>query len=196
MSKGAETRERIIDRAYLLAGTLGIEGLTIGSLADELKLSKSGLFAHFGSKEDLQLEVLKEGERRFQEIVIKPALKAPRGLPRFKKLFETWLDWGANPANPGGCIFIAASAELDDREGRTRDYLVATQKSLIAFMAQAARLCVEQGHFKSDVDCEQLAHEAYGIVLSFNHFKRLLRDPNAEKHAKQAFERLIRSVQR
>lgn len=196
MTKGQETRERIIDRAYLLAGRLGVEGLTIGSLADELKLSKSGLFAHFGSKEDLQLAVLQEGERRFQELVIKPALKAPRGVPRFKKLFELWLDWGTNPANPGGCVFIAASAELDDREGRVRDYLVATQKSLIAFMAQAARLCIEQGHFKSEVDCEQLAHEAYGIVLSYNHFKRLLRDPNAEKHAKQAFERLIRSVQR
>ncbi len=196
MTKGQETRDRIIDRAYLLAGRLGVEGLTIGSLADELKLSKSGLFAHFGSKEDLQLAVLQEGERRFQELVIKPALKAPRGLPRFKKLFELWLDWGTNPANPGGCVFIAASAELDDREGRVRDYLVATQKSLIAFMAQAARLCIEQGHFKSEVDCEQLAHEAYGIVLSYNHFKRLLRDPNAEKHAKQAFERLIRSVQR
>jgi AcrR family transcriptional regulator len=195
MSKGQETRERIIDRAYLLAGRLGVEGLTIGSLADELKLSKSGLFAHFGSKEDLQLAVLQEGERRFQDLVIKPALKAPRGLPRFKKLFELWLDWGTNPANPGGCVFIAASAELDDKEGRVRDYLVATQKSLISFMAQAARLCIEQGHF-NDVDCDQLAHEAYGIVLSYNHFKRLLRDPNAEKHAKQAFERLIRSVQR
>lgn len=196
MSKGAETRERIIDRAYLIAGRMGVEGLTIGSLADELKLSKSGLFAHFGSKEDLQLAVLQEGERRFQEVVIKPALKAARGLPRLKKLFELWLDWGANPANPGGCIFIAASAELDDREGRTRDYLVATQKNLISFMAGAARLCVEQGHFKPDVDCEQLAHEAYGLVLAYNHFRRLLRDPNAEKHAKQAFERLVRSVQR
>lgn len=196
MSKGQETRERIIGRAYLLAGTVGVEGLTIGSLADELQLSKSGLFAHFGSKEDLQLAVLQEGERRFQEIVIKPALKAARGLPRFKKLFELWLDWANNPANPGGCVFIAASTELDDKEGRTRDYLVATQKNLIAFMAGAARLCVEQGHFKPDVDCEQLAHEAYGLVLSYNHFKRLLRDPNAEKHAKQAFERIIRSVQR
>lgn len=196
MSKGEETRGRIVERAYLVAGRDGLEGLTIGALADELKLSKSGLFAHFGSKEDLQLEVLKEGERRFQEIVIKPALKAPRGLPRLKKLFELWLDWGANPSNPGGCIFIAAAAELDDREGRTRDYLVATQKQLIAFMAGAARLAVEQGHLKPDTDCEQLAHEGYGIVLAYNHFKRLLRDPNAEKHARLAFERLIRSVQR
>jgi AcrR family transcriptional regulator len=195
MSKGEETRERIIDRAYLVAGREGLDGLTIGALADELKLSKSGLFAHFGSKEDLQLEVLKEAERRFQESVIKPALKAARGLPRLKKLFELWLDWGANPANPGGCIFIAAAAELDDREGRTRDYLVATQKQLIAFMAGAVRLCIEQGHFKPGTDGEQVAHEAYGIVLSFNHFKRLLRDPNAERHARTAFDRLIHSLQ-
>ncbi|MBK7862268.1 MAG: TetR/AcrR family transcriptional regulator [Archangiaceae bacterium] len=196
MSKGAETRERIIDRAYMVAGRLGIEGVTIGALADELNLSKSGLFAHFGSKEDLQLEVLKEGERRFQEIVIKPALKAPRGLPRLKKLFELWVDWDSNPRNPGGCIFITASVELDDREGRTRDYLVATQRNLLSFMTGAVRLCVEAGHFRPDIDCEQFAHEAYGLVLSHNHFKRLLRDPNAEKHASKAFERLVRSVQR
>jgi AcrR family transcriptional regulator len=195
VSKGAETRERIIDRAYMVAGRAGLEGVTIGALAEELKLSKSGLFAHFGSKEDLQLEVLKEGERRFQEIVIKPALKASRGLPRLKKLFELWLDWDANPANPGGCIFITASVELDDREGRTRDYLVATQRSMLSYLTQTVRLCVEQGHFTADVDCDQFAHEAYGLVLSFNHFKRLLRDPSAQKHALRSFERLVRSAQ-
>lgn len=195
MSKGADTRERIVDRAYLVAGRGGLQGLTIGALADELQLSKSGLFAHFGSKEDLQLEVLKEGERRFKDNVIAPALKVSRGLPRLKKLLELWLDWSASPANPGGCIFIGAAAELDDREGRPRDYLVATQKQMLAFMAGAARLCVEQGHFRKDVDCEQVASDAYGIVLSYNHFKRLLRDPNAEKHARAAFERLVRSHQ-
>src|SRR5262245_18337194 len=116
MSKGAETRELSIDRAYQLASRDGLEGLTAGALADTLKLSKSGLFAHFGSKEELQLEVLKAGASRFEDSVIKPALKVPRGLPRLKKLFDLWLDWGANPGTPGGCIFIAAAAELDDRE--------------------------------------------------------------------------------
>jgi AcrR family transcriptional regulator len=195
MTKGEETRGRIVDRAYLLAGREGLEGLTIGALADELKLSKSGLFAHFGSKEELQLEVLKEGAARFESAVIKPGLKAQRGLPRLKKLFELWIDWAASPANPGGCIFIAAAAELDDREGRTRDYLAATQRQLISFLSGAVRLCVEQGQIAPDTDCEQIAHEAYGIVLAFHHFKRLLRDPNAEKHARRAFDRLVHSLQ-
>jgi AcrR family transcriptional regulator len=195
MSKGAETRERIIDRAYLLAGRDGLDGLTIGALADELQLSKSGLFAHFGSKEELQLEVLKAASARFEQMVIQPALKAARGLPRLRKLFDLWLDWGANPSTPGGCIFVAAAVELDDREGRPRDYLVATQKQLLSFLSGAVRLCVEQGHLKGDTDCEQFAHEAYGLLLGYHHFKRLLRDPHAEKRTRAAFERLVRSAQ-
>jgi AcrR family transcriptional regulator len=194
MSKGAETRERILDRAFLVAGRDGLDGLTIGALAEELQLSKSGLFAHFGSKEDLQLEVLKEGAQRFEDAVIRPALKAARGLPRLKKLFELWISWSTSPSMPGGCIFIAAATELDDKEGRTRDYLVATQKELLSFLAGAARLCVEQGHFKKDLDCELFGYEAYGIVLVYNHAKKLLRDPNADRMAHRAFERLIRSA--
>ena len=194
MSKGAETRERILDRAFLVAGRDGLAGLTIGALAEELQLSKSGLFAHFGSKEDLQLEVLKEGAKRFEDAVVRPALRAPRGLPRLKKVFELWISWSASPATPGGCLFIAASTELDDKEGRTRDYLVATQKQLLSFLAGAARLCVEQGHLKKDLDCELFAYEAYGLVLVYNHAKKLLRDPNADRMAHRAFERLIRSA--
>jgi AcrR family transcriptional regulator len=194
MSKGAETRERILDRAFLVAGRDGLAGLTIGALAEELQLSKSGLFAHFGSKEDLQLEVLKEGARRFEDAVIRPALKAPRGLPRLKKLLELWISWSTNPATPGGCLFIAAGIELDDKEGRTRDYLVATQKQLLSFLAQAARLCVEQGHFKKDLDCDLFAYEAYGVVLVYNHAKKLLRDPNADRMAHRAFDRLVRAA--
>jgi AcrR family transcriptional regulator len=194
MSKGAETRERILDHAFVVAGRDGLEGLSIGALAEELQLSKSGLFAHFGSKEDLQLEVLKEGSKRFEEAVIRPALKAPRGLPRLKKLFELWISWSTSPSTPGGCIFIAASTELDDKEGRTRDYLVATQRQLLSFLAGAARLCVEQNHFKKDIDCDLFAYEAYGVVLVYNHAKKLLRDPNADKMAHRAFERLMRSA--
>jgi AcrR family transcriptional regulator len=194
MSKGSDTRERILDRAFVLAARDGLQGLTIGALAEELQLSKSGLFAHFGSKEDLQIQVLKEGAQRFELEVVRPALKTPRGLPRLKKLMESWLDWSANPSMPGGCLFIAASTELDDREGRARDYLVATQKQLLSFLAGAARLCVEQGHFKKDLDCDLFAYEAYGVVLVFNHAKKLLRDPSADRMAHKAFERLIRSA--
>src|SRR4051812_26387597 len=100
MSKGAETRERILDRAFLVAGRDGLNGLTIGALAAGLQVSKSVLFAPSGSKEGLQFEVLKEGARRFEDAVIRPALKAPRGLPRLKKLFELWISWSTNPSMP------------------------------------------------------------------------------------------------
>ena len=120
MSKGEATRERILDRAFLLAGRDGLEGLTIGALADELKLSKSGLFSHFGSKEELQVAVLDVASSRFTERVLLPAFKAARGLPRLERVFEQWIDWATDPKMPGGCIFQQANAELDDRvAGRT-----------------------------------------------------------------------------
>jgi len=194
MSKGEETRERILDRAYRLATRDGLDGVSIGVLAGELGLSKSGLFAHFGSKEDLQVEVLKVAATQFEETVLRPAFKAPRGLPRVKKIMENWLRWTTDPSLPGGCLFMAAATELDDREGRPRDYLVASQKQLMASLAKAARFAVEAGHFRSDLDCEQFAFEFDAIVFGYNHARRLLRDPNAETRARVAFRRLLESA--
>ena len=114
MSKGESTRERIIERAFLLAGRDGLNGLSLGSLSDALNMSKSGLFAHFGSKEELQVAVLKHAADTFTEQVIKPALKAPRGLPRLEAMFNHWLEWGIDFKMFGGCFFPQASAELDD----------------------------------------------------------------------------------
>jgi AcrR family transcriptional regulator len=196
VAKGLETRERILDRAFRLASRDGLDGLTIGGLADELGLSKSGLFAHFGSKEDLQVEVLKAAAARFEEVVLRSAFSAPRGAPRIKKLFENWLRWVTDPAMPGGCIFVAAAAELDDREGRPRDFLVAIQKEFLGALERAVRLAIEQGHFAPSVDCAQFAFEMYAIVLGFNHSKRLLRDPTVEKRARTAFDRLFCSAQK
>src|SRR3954447_26417659 len=124
MSKGEETRERILDWAFRAASRDGLEGLTIGALAAELGLSKSGLFAHFGSKEDLQLAVLAEATRRFENVVLRPAFRAPRGEARVRQVFENWLRWLSDPGSPGGCVFLAAAVELDDQDGRPRDYLV------------------------------------------------------------------------
>jgi len=184
-----------VDRAWRLASRDGLSGLSIGKLASELGLSKSGLFAHFGSKEGLELEVLKAGAERFTEQVMRPAFKAPRGLPRVRKLFKGWLAWVTDPAQPGGCVLFAAAAELDDSEGPQRDFLVSSQRSLLAALAKSARLAVETGELRSDLDCDQFAFELLGIVMAYHHARRLLRDPRAEARARAAFERLLISNQ-
>lgn len=191
MSKGEGTRERILDRALRLASRDGLDGLSIGGLAGELGLSKSGLFAHFGSKEDLQLAVLKEAAARFEDTVMRPAFRAPRGEPRLRRLFDNWIGWIGDPASPGGCVFLAAASELDDREGRPREYLVGSQKLLVASLAKAARLAVEEGHFAPALDTEQWAFDMYALLLACSHWKRLLRDPRAEARARVAFERIV-----
>jgi AcrR family transcriptional regulator len=193
MSKGQETRERILDHAFRLASRDGLVGLSIGVLAGELGLSKSGLFAHFGSKEDLQIAVLKAAAERFEQVVVRPAIRAPRGKARIRKWFDNWLLWLLDPSVPGGCIFMAAAVELDDHSGPTRDYLVGTQKQLLSAVMKSAELAIEVGDFRKDVDCAQFAFEMYAIILGFSHAKRLLRDPSAEKRARTAFDRLLAS---
>jgi AcrR family transcriptional regulator len=191
VSKGEETRERIVDRAFRLASRDGLSGLSIGRLATELGLSKSGLFAHFGSKEELELEVLKAGAERFTEQVLRPAFTAPRGVARLRKLFKNWMAWVTDPAQPGGCVLFAAAAELDDNEGPQRDFLATSQASLMAVLAKAARLAVETGELRRDLDCEQFAFELQGVVMAYHHARRLLRDPKAEARARSAFESLL-----
>jgi len=191
VSKGEETRERIVERAWRLASRDGLSGLSIGKLATELGLSKSGLFAHFGSKEDLELEVLKAAVARFTEQVMKPAFAAPRGVARLRKLFRGWLAWANDPSQPGGCVFMAGASELDDSSGPQRDFLVSSQKSLLGALAKSARLAVEAGELAADLDCEQFAFETLGVVMAYHHARRLLRDPKADARAKHAFERLL-----
>ncbi|RYZ07994.1 MAG: TetR/AcrR family transcriptional regulator [Myxococcales bacterium] len=193
MSKGEETRDRIVDRAFRLASRDGLSGLSIGKLATELGLSKSGLFAHFGSKEGLELEVLKAGAERFTEQVLRSSFSAPRGVPRLRKLFRNWLAWVTDPAQPGGCVLFAAAAELDDSEGPQRDFLATSQAALMAALAKAARMGVESGELRQDLDCEQFAFELQGILMAYHHSRRLLRDPKAEARAKSAFERLLQT---
>lgn len=194
MSKGEETRTRIVDRALSLASTVGIEGLTLGTLAESLQLSKSGLFAHFKSREALQIAVLENAAEHFRTVVVVPALRARRGEPRVRALFNHWLEWGAQKDMPGGCVFVAAAAELDDRPGPVRDVLVRTQRDWIDLLSQTARGAVEEGHFRADLDTEQFAFELYGIALGCHHQSRLFRDPRALTRTRKAFERLIESA--
>src|SRR5215471_16777621 len=186
-AKGSDTRQRILDRALALASTTGIEGLTLGVLANSLELSKSGLFAHFRSREALQVAVLETAAERFRQFVIVPALRAARGEPRLRALITKWVDWGKAEFQPGGCVFISAAAELDDRPGRVRDVLVQAQLDWSATIAQAVRSAIEEGHFRADVDPEQFAYEIYGIALSLHHHSRLLRQPGALARAQSAF---------
>lgn len=191
MSKGEETRERILDRAFLIAGRDGLAGLTIGALADELKLSKSGLFSHFGSKEELQVAVLDVASSRFTERVLLPAFKAPRGLPRLVRIFEQWIDWMTDTKMPGGCIFQQANAELDDRQGRPHDVLLESQKNLVDALIKTVQLAVTEGHLRPDTDARQVAYEFEGIMMVMNLYLRLLKDRRAVDRARNAFERLI-----
>ncbi len=193
-SKGEQTREAILAHALGLATRIGFEGLTIGRLAEDLRMSKSGLFAHFRSKEALQLDILRMAGARMVESVVKPALAVPRGEPRVRALFERWLAWEQSPSLPGGCPFMAASFELDDRPGPVRDFVVQNLRDWIDTLAGAARIAAQEGHFRADLDCEQFAQDCQGVGLGFVHASRLMRDPQARARAQRAFEALMRAA--
>ena len=190
MSKGEETRQAIVDQALVLVSTGGLDKLTIGSLANATGMSKSGLFAHFRSKEQLQLQILDAARRRFVDMVIAPALKEPRGEARIRAMFNrTMKQW--EDELPGGCIFHAVSAELDDQPGPARDYLIEIQRDYQESLKRAARIAIEEGQFREDLDIEQFAFELGSITAAYHHFGRLLGDPQAEEHAYKAFEALL-----
>jgi AcrR family transcriptional regulator len=178
MGKGADTRDRILDQAVRLASRDGLEGLTIGTLSTELGLSKSGLFAHFGSKDELQLQVLQAAVERFEQTVI-------------RAVFENWLVWEDHPSMPGGCLLIAASVEFDDRPGPQRDFLQQAHQRRFDFIAKGARMAVEAGHFRGDLDAGQFSFDVTAIVLGYHHTHRMLRDARAGERARVAFEWLL-----
>lgn len=191
MRKGEATKLAILDEAAGIASTVGLQGLTIGSLATKTELSKSGLFAHFRSKEALQLAVLQHARDRFVDLIMRPAVRQPRGEPRLRALFDGWLRWTSGDILPGGCPFIAAGVEFDDQPGPIHDFLVTDQRDLIETVGLIVRSGIAEGHFREDLDPEQLAQDLYGVLVSFAHFTRLLRDPKAEDRARRAFEALL-----
>lgn len=191
MRKGEETRRAILDEALTAASTLGLEGLSIGGLARAAGMSKSGLFAHFQSKETLQVQLLEHAADRLVEGILTPALREPRGVPRIRALFDGWLRWLSHDRLPGGCPFIAAAAELDDREGPVRDALVRLEKRQLSFLKGAAERAIEAGQFRADLDTQQFAYELFSIFLGHHFFMRLIRLPDAEARARTAFEALL-----
>lgn len=190
-TKGERTRAAILDEALKLVSKAGLEGLTIGTLADATGMSKSGLFAHFGSREELLLAVLDHGQKEFVEVVLKPALDKPRGVPRLKAMFVNWLDWTESADLPGGCPMIGGAAEFDDKPGPVRDMLASGQRGWIDTLKRAVRQAVEEGQLAASTDPEQIAFEMFGIALVVHHHRRLLGYPKARARALDALERLI-----
>jgi AcrR family transcriptional regulator len=193
-TKGSLTRDRLLETAVREASTLGLEGLSIGGLARDADMSKSGVFAHFGSKEELQIAVLRAARERFIADVLQPSFGEPRGIPRLRAIFDRWLDWQEGKVTPGGCPILVASYEFDDRPGLVRDEIARLQGELLDALARAAELAVDVGHFRTDLDVRQVAYELHGIVLSYHLHHRLLRRADSRARARTAFESLVRGA--
>jgi AcrR family transcriptional regulator len=194
--KGEQTQALILNEALSLASLVGLEGLSIGALAERLSLSKSGLFAHFGSKEDLQLQTLRHAQALFHERVFRPALEQDPGLARLEAFFSRWIQWlDGTPQTPGGCLLLTASVEYDDRPGPTRHLLVAGQRELRGAIAKLIRGAMEEQQLSPRTDAWQLTFEILGVVLAAHHDHRLLGDPRAFDRAHAAFDRVIAAYQ-
>jgi len=188
--KGEQTRAAIIDAALEQAAGQGLEGLTIGSLAERMRMSKSGVFAHFGSREDLQIAVLKEYERRFAEDVLTASLDAPRGLARLDAMLGRWIERSTRKSEPG-CLWISGAAEYDDRPGAVRDELVAMVRSWKSALSRAIQLSIETGELRADTDVSEMVFDIYGVILVLHHDSRLLASPSAGERARLAIARVI-----
>jgi AcrR family transcriptional regulator len=188
--KGQQTRAAILDAALALASQGGLEGLSIGVLAEVTGMSKSGVFAHFGSREELQISVVREYHSKFEEEVFRPALVAARGLPRLRALFDRWVR-RVSVEIDSGCIYISGAVEFDDRPGPVRDALVTMVKTWQQALDRAIRAAVDEGHLRADTDVGQLLFEIHGLILALHHDARFLRHAGAEARARAAFERLV-----
>jgi len=191
MGKGEQTRMAILDAALAQASESGFESLTIGSLAERAGLSKSGLFAHFGSREELQVAAIEAAAARFTATVFVPALKARRGVPRLRALFDHWLDWAARSGLTHGCPMQTAAVEFDDRPGPVRDAVVEHFARLERELGRAVELAVGEGHLRSDLDVGQFVFDVMGVLFAYQHSARLLKAAEAGSRARAAFERLV-----
>ncbi len=190
LHKGQHTRAAILDAAVGLAAHMGLEGLSIGALAELTQMSKSGVFAHFGSREELQIAVIREYHRRFEDEVFFPAIREPRGLPRLAALFERWLRRVSIEID-SGCIYISGAVEFDDRPGPVRDALAAMVQAWHAALERALRIAVDEGHLRADTDVAQLLFEIHGLVLALHHDARFLRQSGALERARRGFARIV-----
>jgi AcrR family transcriptional regulator len=192
LRKGEQTRAAILDVALELASRDGLEGLTIGLLAEKMKMSKSGVFAHFGSREDLQIEVVRLYHTRFEQDVFYPSIKEVRGLPRLQSMFARWVKQ-VTVEIALGCIYISGAVEYDDRPGAIRDHLVAMVQAWRDALERSIKQAVEQGHLRADLDVSLMVYEIYGLILALHHDARFLNIPGSVDRAQASFSRLIES---
>ncbi|MEO7008375.1 MAG: TetR/AcrR family transcriptional regulator [Caldimonas sp.] len=188
--KGRQTRAAILDAALALASQMGLEGLSIGALAEVTEMSKSGVFAHFGSREGLQISVLREYHAKFEEEVFFPSLREARGLPRLTALFDRWLK-RVSAEIDSGCIYISGAVEFDDRPGPVRDALVTMVRTWQQALWRAIDAAVAEGHLRADTDPQQLLFELHGLILALHHDARFLQSPGSMARARLGFERLL-----
>ncbi len=189
-AKGRQTKAAIVDAALGLATQIGLEGLSIGALAEVTGMSKSGVFAHFGSREELQISVIRQYHTRFEAEVFVAAMSAPRGLPRLKALFGNWMKRTSFEID-SGCLYIGGAVEFDDRPGPVRDALVSSVRTWLGAMRRAVQLALEVGHLRADTDVDQLMFELHGLILALHYEARFLKLPGALDRAVRGFDNVL-----
>ncbi|CAG9172089.1 TetR/AcrR family transcriptional regulator [Cupriavidus pampae] len=194
MQKGQLTRAVIIEQALASATRVGFEQLSLATLAADTQMSKSGLYAHFKSKEALQEAVLERAAERFGEIVVQPAMRAPRGVPRLQILFDGYLEWVGGTVTGGRCLFMALAQEYRDRPGAIRDLVVQALKDWHSTIARVLRDAIDEGAIRADVEPRQFAFDMVGIGMSFQTSFKLLGRDDAGEMARNAFARLLASA--
>ncbi len=190
-AKGQQTKAVILDAALALAAQVGLEGLSIGALAEVTGMSKSGVFAHFGSREELQISVIREYHVRFEQEVFHPALKAARGLPRLRALFANWMQ-RTSVELEAGCIYISGAVEFDDRPGPVREALVESVQAWLAAMRRAIEQARDTGHLRGDIEVAQVLFEIHGLILALHYEARFLRTPGSIARAQAGFDNILR----
>jgi len=189
MTKGEDTKRTILDAGLKMATQLSLEAVTIGNLAKATQMSKSGLFGHFQSKENLQVEILKHAGELFAEVVVIPALSQEAGIPRIKSLVNNWIAWSNRMT--GGCIFVSSSTEFSDRPGKVHDFILAQQEAWIDSLRRLARSAIRVGDFRQNIDCDQFAFEMYSLLLGFHYYDKLLNSEETRKRQEIALEQLL-----
>ncbi|WP_455555738.1 TetR/AcrR family transcriptional regulator [Comamonas sp.] len=188
--KGLQTKAHIVDTALQLAMHNGLESLSIGGLAEATHMSKSGVFAHFGSREELQISVIREYHHRFEQEVFYPALQVERGLPRLRALFDNWMKRTTIELD-SGCIYISGAIEFHDNIGPVRDALVTSVATWHAALRRAIAQCKERGDLLADADEDQILSEIHGLILVLHYEARFMRSPGALQRALTGFDNIL-----
>ena len=190
LQKGQQTKAAIIDTALGMATQIGLEGLSIGAVADAMQMSKSGVFAHFGSREELQISVILEYHQRFEHEIFFPAMDLPRGLPRLKALFNNWMQRTSAEID-SGCLYISGAVEFDDRPGPVRDALASSVKTWLTALHRAVLQARDEQHLSKDTDATQMSFEIHGLILALHYEARFLKSAKSLYRAKQGFEHIL-----